>query len=82
MKKSIQFLQHIQVAIKSMSRDMTKTSHATVEVAIESTSPDMTKHAPHAIVKRTINETQHYLKKKNRNKDLIILETIVAIETM
>lgn len=47
-----------------MSRDMTKTSHATVEVAIESTSPDMTKHAPHAIVKRTINETQHYLKKK------------------
>lgn len=47
-----------------MSRDMTKTSHATVEVAIESISLDMTKHAPNAIVKRTINETQHYLKKK------------------
>ena len=52
-----------------------------MEVAIESTSLDMTKHAPNAIVKRTINETA-LPQKKNRNKDLIILETIVAIETM
>lgn len=58
---------------------MTKTSHATVEVAIESTSPNMTKKS-NAIVKSTINETA--LPKKNRNKDLIILETIAAIETM
>ena len=51
-----------------MSRDMTKTSHATVEVAIESTSPNMTKKS-NAIVKSTINETALPKKKSKQGSN-------------